>query len=70
MANAGKNDNGSQFFFTLDAAPELTNKHTIFGRVSIRSISAYSQRKSTEKSNAKFWGYSACRLKATLYSMF
>ncbi|CAO3682877.1 unnamed protein product [Umbelopsis vinacea] len=33
MANAGKNDNGSQFFFTLDAAPELTNKHTIFGRV-------------------------------------
>ncbi|KAI9289377.1 cyclophilin-like domain-containing protein [Umbelopsis sp. AD052] len=33
MANAGKNDNASQFFFTLDAAPELTNKHTIFGRV-------------------------------------
>jgi len=33
MANAGKNDNASQFFFTLDATPELTNKHTIFGRV-------------------------------------
>ncbi|KAH8547882.1 peptidyl-prolyl isomerase cwc27 [Umbelopsis sp. PMI_123] len=33
MANAGKNDNGSQFFFTLDTTPELTNKHTIFGRV-------------------------------------
>lgn len=38
MANAGKNDNASQFFFTLDAAPELTNKHTIFGRVSLRPL--------------------------------
>lgn len=33
MANAGKNDNGSQFFFTLGATPELQNKHTLFGKV-------------------------------------
>lgn len=33
MANAGPNDNTSQFFFTLAATPELASKHTIFGRV-------------------------------------
>ncbi|KAI5620108.1 peptidyl-prolyl cis-trans isomerase CWC27-like isoform X1 [Silurus asotus] len=33
MANAGPNDNGSQFFFTLGRADELNNKHTIFGKV-------------------------------------
>lgn len=33
MANAGKDDNGSQFFFTLGEARELNNKHTIFGKV-------------------------------------
>ncbi|RKP33596.1 cyclophilin-like domain-containing protein, partial [Dimargaris cristalligena] len=33
MANAGKNDNGSQFFFTLAPAEELQSKHTIFGTV-------------------------------------
>lgn len=33
-ANQGESDsNGSQFFFTLDACPELQNKHTIFGKV-------------------------------------
>ncbi|KAJ1977105.1 Peptidyl-prolyl isomerase cwc27 [Dimargaris xerosporica] len=31
MANAGPNDNGSQFFFTLDRTDELQRKHTIFG---------------------------------------
>ncbi|KAJ1971870.1 Peptidyl-prolyl isomerase cwc27, partial [Dimargaris verticillata] len=31
MANAGPNDNNSQFFFTLDRTDELQRKHTIFG---------------------------------------
>jgi peptidyl-prolyl cis-trans isomerase SDCCAG10 len=35
MANAGANDNGSQFFFTLGQTQELQNKHTIFGKVSL-----------------------------------
>jgi len=34
MANTGaKNDNGSQFFFTLAATPELQNRNTLFGRI-------------------------------------
>ena len=33
IANAGKDDNGSQFFFTLAATRELQNKHTVFGKV-------------------------------------
>uniref|UniRef100_A0A182JAS3 Spliceosome-associated protein CWC27 homolog n=1 Tax=Anopheles atroparvus TaxID=41427 RepID=A0A182JAS3_ANOAO len=33
MANCGKNDNGSQFFFTLGATPELQNANTLFGKV-------------------------------------
>lgn len=38
MANAGANDNGSQFFFTLDRADELQKKHTIFGKVTGNTI--------------------------------
>uniref|UniRef100_A0A336MQ48 Spliceosome-associated protein CWC27 homolog n=1 Tax=Culicoides sonorensis TaxID=179676 RepID=A0A336MQ48_CULSO len=33
MANSGKNDNGSQFFFTFAATPELQNQNTLFGKV-------------------------------------
>jgi cyclophilin family peptidyl-prolyl cis-trans isomerase len=46
MANSGKrNTNTSQFFFTLDKADELTNKHTLFGKVVGNTI--YSELNST-----------------------
>ncbi|KAF4518840.1 hypothetical protein B566_EDAN006691 [Ephemera danica] len=35
MANAGKDDNGSQFFFTMGPTQELQNKHTVFGKTSV-----------------------------------
>ncbi|OAD59746.1 Peptidyl-prolyl cis-trans isomerase CWC27 like protein [Eufriesea mexicana] len=33
VANAGEDDNGFQFFFTLISTPDLQHKHTIFGKV-------------------------------------
>ncbi|KAL8663167.1 MAG: hypothetical protein Q9202_004099 [Teloschistes flavicans] len=39
MANTGtKNDNGSQFFLTLGATPELDGRNTMFGRVAGETI--------------------------------
>lgn len=41
MANAGPNDNQSQFFFTLGATVELNGKHTIFGKVLCNHVTNY-----------------------------
>lgn len=45
MANTGENDNGSQFFITLDRADELTRQHTLFGRVIIIKVDALRKRR-------------------------
>ena len=42
MANAGRDDNASQFFFTLGPTQELQGKHTIFGKVIFTGLQAYS----------------------------
>uniref|UniRef100_A0A0M3JVA5 Spliceosome-associated protein CWC27 homolog n=1 Tax=Anisakis simplex TaxID=6269 RepID=A0A0M3JVA5_ANISI len=38
MANADKDSNGSQFFFTLGEASDLDKKHTLFGKVTGNTI--------------------------------
>ena len=38
MANNDGSDNNMEFFFTLDATPELQNTHTIFGKVGGETI--------------------------------
>lgn len=40
MAGEKKDDNGSQFFFTLGATLELTGKHTLFGKVFVSTMVA------------------------------
>lgn len=38
MANSDKDDNGSQFFFSMAATPELQQKNTLFGKVTGNTI--------------------------------
>ena len=38
MANGEKDSNLSQFFFTFGSTPELQNKHTIFGKVTGKTL--------------------------------
>mmetsp|Transcript_70123 Transcript_70123/g.168023 ORF Transcript_70123/g.168023 Transcript_70123/m.168023 type:complete len:240 (-) Transcript_70123:100-819(-) len=38
MANSGKNSNSSQFFVTLDKAPQCDGKHVVVGRVTAAGL--------------------------------
>lgn len=57
MANAGPNDNGSQFFFTLGNCSELQNKHTIFGKIAGDTIYNISRFEEGEIGKVKFMFY-------------
>ncbi|CAF9911606.1 MAG: hypothetical protein GOMPHAMPRED_007469 [Gomphillus americanus] len=69
MANTGPNDNGSQFFITLDKAEELTSKNTMFGRVvgdSIYVITTLAEAELIEGSERPLYPASIVRTEITL----
>mmetsp|Transcript_37016 Transcript_37016/g.59933 ORF Transcript_37016/g.59933 Transcript_37016/m.59933 type:complete len:189 (-) Transcript_37016:191-757(-) len=53
MANAGRNTNSSQFFFTFRQCPHLDGKHTVFGYVTDESLPVLDEIQSvrTDKNN-------------------
>ena len=69
MANTGPNDNGSQFFITLDKAEELTSKNTMFGRVvgdSIYVVTTLAEAELIEGSERPLYPASILRTEITL----
>lgn len=51
MASAGPNSNGSQFFFTFEAAPDLDGRHVIFGQI-IEGLDVLTQLTARDPSSA------------------
>jgi len=51
MGNSGKNSNTSQFFITLDAAPQCDSKHVVFGEIvsGLEVISAVEQQQQQQQ---------------------